>query len=93
MQEYEKQKQQKQSLTQLSNALLADEARHRAARKRQEDARRAEQDALLRSTMTTSKIAEMKRDTKLKSELAHLYKMGDTERMTKLKQLLDMDAR
>lgn len=93
MQEYNKQKEHQQSQMSSSNAMLADEAKHRADVHQRDQAKREAELQLLRATMNSEKIAGMKHQQELQAELRHAFKMGDKERVARIKQKLDPNER
>jgi hypothetical protein len=94
IQEYENQKNQEQSKMASANSMLADEARHQAALRQTQEEKRKQDMQFLRATIVNStKLEDMKRQRDLQAELQHAFKMGDKERIARIKQKLDIVER
>jgi hypothetical protein len=89
LQEYQKEKQKQQGSS--NSMVLADEAQHRQKMQlRQKEHERKAVD-LVKSTMSKTKILEMKRQQELRAEMQVAFKMGDKKKYERLKERLAAD--
>jgi len=90
MEEYLKKKEKAES---QRGRAATDEAQHREKmRIRAEEKRKAEL-AMVMGSMSKEKVAEMKKQQLLKSEMAHAYKVGDEEKRLKLQRRLEPEQK
>jgi hypothetical protein len=94
LQEYERQKRQDQILKTGSNSMLADEAEHRDQMRKKQQLLKQKELELLKQTMTSDKVQDMKHQQELLSQMRHAYKTGDEETRQRLaKKLEPVDER
>jgi hypothetical protein len=89
LQEYERQKRQDQVLKTGSNTMLADEAEHRDEMRRKQQLVKQKDLDLLKQTMTSDKVQDMKHQQELLSQMRHAYKTGDEETRQRLARKLE----
>lgn len=87
--EYDRQKNKDQSVKSGSNSMLADEAQHREVMREKQQRLKRQEMQLLKQTMTSDKVQDMKHQQLLQSEMRHAYKTGDEETRQRLARKLE----
>lgn len=89
MEEYNKRKQESTS----KKGAISDEFQFQEERKRLAEEKRKRELELVRVTMSKDKIAEMKRQARMKTEMVNAYRVGDEETRKRLQRRLEPDEK
>jgi hypothetical protein len=76
-----------------TNTAQRDEARHAQDLYDRAKQKRLDEDKMVRQMMSKSKMEEMKHKQQLQSEMAHAFKLGDTETYKRLKKKLEPEEK